>query len=367
MSDNIFDRLFELFQSPGPVNWRLGAEVRKSLAGDPEPIEPALAEEYQSLETAAALRLNELPGMIVAGAAPLHPVDRATWAAENEQSYRYLIEPLAGKFGGLDVDTAALGPMGAFLGQLGPAMLGMQAGSLVGFLSQTALGQFDVGMPALDHDRRYLIVPNVEAFAGSHRFDHQQVRMWAVANEIAHHTILETPGLRTHILSSVRTFFDTLEYDTSGLNDLMSDLQDPTQLQRALGEGGDMADMGSLFRTVFDEGALETVRALFAFIEGYGHHLTQLAVGELLPEMTRITAAATDRRAEAGEARQALQQLTGLNLDRSDATAAAGLCGEIEERYGPEMLSEMLQDHSKLPSLGELRDVVGWIARTQLD
>ncbi len=83
--------------------------------------------------------------------------------------------------------------------------------------------------------------------------------------------------------------------------------------------------------------------------------------------MTRITAAATDRRAEAGEPRQALQQLTGLNLDRSDATAAAGLCGEIEERYGPEMLSEMLQDHSKLPSLGELRDVGGWIARTQLD
>ena len=91
MSDNIFDRLFELFQSQGPVNWKLGAEVRKSLSGDPEPIDPTLAEEYQSLEMAASLRLGEVPGLMVPSAAPLHPVDRVTWSTENAQSYRYLI------------------------------------------------------------------------------------------------------------------------------------------------------------------------------------------------------------------------------------------------------------------------------------
>ena len=46
MSDNLFEQLFELFQTPGPINWRLAREVTKSLAGSPEPIEPLLAEEY---------------------------------------------------------------------------------------------------------------------------------------------------------------------------------------------------------------------------------------------------------------------------------------------------------------------------------
>ncbi len=38
--DSIFSRLFELFQSPGPVNWRLADEVRKSLVGAAEPVGP---------------------------------------------------------------------------------------------------------------------------------------------------------------------------------------------------------------------------------------------------------------------------------------------------------------------------------------
>ena len=37
MSDNLFDRLFELLNTPGPVNWRLGREITQSLAGAAEP------------------------------------------------------------------------------------------------------------------------------------------------------------------------------------------------------------------------------------------------------------------------------------------------------------------------------------------
>ena len=364
MSDNLFDRLFELFQSQGPVNWKLGAEIRKSLSGPAEPIDPTLAEEYQNLEMAASLRLNDVPGIAMPSAAPLHPVDRVTWSTENEQSYRYLIEPLSEKFAGIGGDASALGPIGAFMGQMGPAMLGMQAGSLVGFLSQTSLGQFDIGLPALDHDRRYLIVPNVEAFAGEHRFDHQQVRMWAVMSEIVHHAILDVSGLRTHVVATVSDFYDTLEYQTSGLDEIMTDLQDPSQLQRMLGEEDGLSN---LFGTTFDESALDAVRVLFAFIDGYGQHIAGKAVGEILPEARRIEAAAASRRADMGEAHQALQQLTGLSLNRSDSTTAASLCAEIEQRYGADKLGEILHDPTQMPTLAELDDVVGWIARTQLD
>ena len=34
MSDDLFSRLFELFNQPGPVNWKLAAEVARHLSGE---------------------------------------------------------------------------------------------------------------------------------------------------------------------------------------------------------------------------------------------------------------------------------------------------------------------------------------------
>ena len=34
-SDNLFDRLADLFRSSGPVNWRLAREIAESVAGEP--------------------------------------------------------------------------------------------------------------------------------------------------------------------------------------------------------------------------------------------------------------------------------------------------------------------------------------------
>ena len=93
MSDNLFDRLFELLQTPGPVNWRLGKEITGSLAGPAEPLEPKVAEEYQELTLAAQLRLADRLSLDVSTTHTIHPVDRQMWAERNEQSFRYLIEP----------------------------------------------------------------------------------------------------------------------------------------------------------------------------------------------------------------------------------------------------------------------------------
>ena len=196
MSDNLFDRLFELFQSPGPVNWKLAHEVIGSVAGSPDVIDPQLADEYQELALAAELHAAPTPGVTVATGGQLHPVDRVTWATENEQSFRFLMEPLGERLSSMGGDAGTMAPM---LQPLGPALLGLQVGTLVGLMSQTTLGQFDAGLPALDHDRRYLIVPNVEAFATSHGLDPQQVRLWAATREVVHHAVLATPWLRRRL------------------------------------------------------------------------------------------------------------------------------------------------------------------------
>jgi hypothetical protein len=59
MSEDLFSQLFELFNQPGPVNWRLAREVSDHLTGDPEPIDPWLADEYQQLTRLAQLQITQ--------------------------------------------------------------------------------------------------------------------------------------------------------------------------------------------------------------------------------------------------------------------------------------------------------------------
>lgn len=361
MSDNIFDRLFELFQSPGPVNWKLAAEVRKSLAGAAEPVDPHLAEEYAELALAAQLRLRDATSLELASRR-VQTVDRATWADHNEQSFRYAIEPLSEKLSGGIADPA--NPMAAMLAPMGPAVLGMQAGSMVGFLSHRVLGQFDTGLPALDHDDLYLVVPNLEAFAADHGLDQRQVRMWAAAHEVAHHAVLSVPWLRGHLVSLLADYYSDINFDPSKLTDALSRVEDPTQLEGMIGGAGGLA---ALLGAEHDAAKLAPVQALVATIGGYGDYLVQKSMAPLLPDLARLEEADARRRAEPDQSEQFLQQLAGLSLERHRASDAAAFFADIERRWGADAIARVWEEPGHLPHLGELTDPVGWAARVLLD
>jgi len=356
MEDNIFDRLFELLQSPGPVNWKLADEVIKSVAGTPEPIEPALAEEYSELALVAELMVSDVPGLSVPAATQLHPVDRSTWAKENSQSFRYLVEPLAMKLSG---------DMGASpLASLGPALLGMQAGSMVGFMSQRTLGQFDAGLPALDHADRYLIVPNVEGFAAEHGLDKKQVRLWSVSHEVIHHAILDRDWYRGSFLRAIESFFAGLEFDPTDMADMMGAMQNPAELESILqGPEG----VSGLLGLKYEPERLEPLQATVAITEGFADFVVAGRAGDVLPQLGQIATAADERRAEPNQGAELLQQLAGLDLQRHRAADAARLCSEIAQRWGDEALSRMWESAENLPTLDELTDPVGWAARILIE
>ncbi|MCP3974939.1 MAG: zinc-dependent metalloprotease [bacterium] len=355
MEDSIFDRLFELLQTPGPVNWKLAAEVIKSVAGSPEPIEPGVAEEYTELTLAAELLVADSPGLRVPSAAPLHPVDRTTWAKENTQSFRYLVEPLAMKLSG-DMGGSPLAAMG-------PALLGMQAGSMVGFMSQRALGQFDAGLPALDHDDRYLIVPNVEAFAVEHNLEAHQVRMWAVLREVVHHAILDRDWYRAAFLKAIESYFAGLEFNPTDMTEMMGAMQDPSQLEGMLAGPDGVAN---LLGMKSDPERLEQLQAMVAITEGYGDYVVARAAADTLPQIDRLAESAARRRAEAHEGTEFLQQIAGLDLQRYRSRDGTEFCVEIARRWGDEALDSLWQSDANLPTVAELTDPVGWAARVLL-
>jgi len=366
VSDNLFDRLFELLNTPGPVNWKLGREITQSLAGASEPIEPRVAEEYQELTLAAQLRLADRLSLDVSTTQPINPVDRQAWAEQNEQSFRYLIEPLADKFSGLQ---GAAGMANPLLAPMTPVILGVQAGTMIGFMSHRVLGQFDTGIPALDHDSLYLVVPNVEAFARDNNIEAHQIRMWAVLREVTNHAILNVEWVRGYFIKAITAFYDTVEFDPSGLTDMLAGLQDPTSLQDPSALEGLVDESGGLARllgSTHDATKLAPIQAFLAFIEGFGDYAVRTAASDLIPQLDDIEAAVSVRRSEPNEAEQFLQQLLGLRLDRHLAEDASEFCSEIERRWGTDTLHRLWEEPEKLPQLSELTDPVGWAARVLL-
>ena len=368
--DGIFEQLFKLLQSSGPVNWKLAREVTKSLAGSPTPIEPAVAEEYRELAHVADVRISAVADLPSPSVGELNPTDRATWAAENQQSFRILVEPLADKLSGMtDVGDMPgigdMGGMGAMLAPLGPAILGIQAGTMVGFMSHRALGQFDTGIPAMDHDRPYVIVPNLDDFAIDHGIDHRQIRLWGALHEVAFHRIMAIEWLRGRFVTLVEAFYDSVEIDTSDLIGKLGAMNDPEEMQRMLGEAE--GDPTGLISASSDPDRLADLQAFTAFIEGYGDRLVRIAGADLLPTIDRIEQAYNTRRTEPDQAEQFLQQFAGLRLERWRAKDAAVFCDDVVDRWGPETLAKVWDDPENLPRLHELTDPIGWAARVVLD
>ena len=366
--EGIFEQLFKLLQSSGPVNWKLAREVTKSLTGPATPVEPSVAEEYQELAHVADMRISAIADLPSHPSADLNPTDRATWAADNQQAFRVLVEPLADKLGGLtDAGGAVpdLAGMSQMLAPLGPALLGIQAGTMVGFMAHRALGQFDTGIPAMDHDRPYVIVPNLDDFAIDHGIDHRQVRLWAALHEVAFHRIMAIEWIRGRFVDLIQSFYASVEIDTSTLLGTLTSMNDPEEIQRMLSD--EDGDPSSLIKGTADPARLADVQAFTAFIEGYGDRLVHEAGADLLPSIDRIESAYALRRTEPNQAEQFLQQFAGLSLDRSLAAVATDFCDDVTERWGEDTLAKVWHEPSNMPTLDELRDPIGWAARVVLD
>lgn len=366
--DDLFAQLFRMFQSSGPVNWNLAKELTKNLAGERQPIEPNIAEEYRELGHVAELRIQATADLPAPSPGDLNPTDRTTWALENIQTFRILVEPLSDKlsggFAGLP-GAESLGQMGAMLQPLGPALLGMQAGTMVGFMSHRVLGQFDTGIPAVDHEQPYLVVPNVEAFAFEAEVDARQVRLWATLHEMVFQRLMEIEWLKGHFVSLVDAFYETVEFDVSDLVGQMGALDDPDRIRDLLGEDG--ASTPALLKGSADPVRLAAIQSCTAFIEGYGDFLVRKAGSDLLPDLERIESANARRRSEPDQAEQYLQQIAGLELQRHRAADAAEFCREVEQRWGEPALDRVWEQPDNLPTVDEFTDPVGWAARVMMD
>lgn len=358
MADDIFSQLLNLFNQPGPVNWKLAKEIAGQLSGDRQPVDPWLADEYIELGRLSQLQIDAATPLSAPDSLDVVPTDRREWVTQQLQAFDYLVEPLSSSYG----DIGGSDPMSQMLKPLGPALLGMQMGSTIGFMAHRTIGQFEIGLPTHQPGPRYVIVENVEAFIADNNLDDRQVRLWVSFRNGIHDAAFSGPWLRQHVVDLVEAHVATIEFDTSSLMESLQGLSDPSQFQELMAGSSGLTNMMSNGGSEAGDDA----RAAIGFVSGYADFVLDQVGANLLPALNAIRSAHSLKEAEPTAGEQLIHRMLGLELTGELHAAGATFCAEVERRWGIEALNSIWAESEHLPKGDELTDPVAWAARVLL-
>ncbi|HEX7096964.1 MAG TPA: zinc-dependent metalloprotease, partial [Acidimicrobiales bacterium] len=199
-----FGDLVRMLQSQGPISWDAARQLAIAIAteGTSEPnVDPAERIAFEQLGRVADLHVTTRTGLSTVAnghSAQITPVTRTVWAQRTLDAYRPLLEKLAGSLSvpppppSADDDPAAA-MFAPLMQMLGPMMLGMTAGSLVGHLAVRSLGMYDLPVPRPNTHEVLVVVPNIDAFGDEWSLPRDELRLWICLHELAHHAVLSVP------------------------------------------------------------------------------------------------------------------------------------------------------------------------------
>jgi putative hydrolase len=362
-----------LLSSTGPVNWELARQIGIASAswsgGDPAPTE----DDRRSFEE--AVRLAELKVQGFTGLEPPHdlarvePVRRGQWVQANIEGLKSVVEPAASKLAeavGRAQGEAPLADTAGFaqqmVTQLSPLLLGAQVGSVLGYLAQHVLGQYDIALPRSDSPALLFVVPNIAAFERDWSLPPTDFRTWVALHEVTHRFEFARPWALGRFRSLLEDFLSTVELDIKGLQTRLEslDVSDPQAMQDML-----QGDEG-LFGAVLDQEQrlkLGRIQAFMASAEGYGDHVTHAIGRELLSSYGRIEEAMRRYR-ETEQGDPVFERLLGIEMKREQYRLGRAFCDTVAELSDEATLARMWDSSESLPSLPELDEPRLWLART---
>jgi putative hydrolase len=376
----IFGELAKLFSNQGSVNLQIARQMALWLAteGQPEPnVDPLERMHYEELLRVAELHVTEASGLATThtgSVLTVRPIGRGEWATRALDAYGPLLEAGAaaietGQAQGAAGDQEETDPAGEMLGGItdvmGPLLIGLQAGSMVGHLAQRAFGQYDLPLPRPPSHELLLVPRTINEFAESWALPLEDVRMCLCLSEITHHAVLGQRHVRERMEALLRRYAGGFKLDLSALEDKLGEVdpRDPASFQTAL---GDPAQLLSSMQTPGQQQALGQITALVAVIEGYVDHIMDTVGRRLIGSSQALIEALRRRRVEKGEGERLAQGLLGIELGRPQYERGTAFVRGVLERSGDDGLSRIWRSERELPTPAEVDAPGLWLERIDL-
>ncbi len=344
MSDDLFSRLFELFNQPGPVNWKLAEEVARHLAGEQEAIDPWAAEEQRELVRLAEYRLEAEAPFAVPPASDVLVIDSQRWVELVLTGFEYLAEAIA--------ESSAGSQLGPGIPGIGPTIAGMQVGSLIGSLSQQVPAAFESGYPVEPPGPILVIGPGVDRVVAATGAAPRDIRLWVAAEEVAHRALFGVPWLTEHLARLVSAYSTHL-------------LPDPEKLMRMFGEDPERHRSrtrrpGRVSRTCW------RTKSRFPTVRRWRRSSRSPRATPMFSPNGRSAHSCPTWTHTARPMPETIS--LGLPVSNHERIGVgAAFCSDIERRFGREAVDDLWHGPERLPTAEELVDPVGWAARVLLD
>jgi coenzyme F420 biosynthesis associated uncharacterized protein len=341
------------------VDWQLAVKVAEGVAalqpsGDAAPYQ-ALVRPADEAEQLVSAYTGLTP---TAGALPVaEAVDRRAWVDANLRSMRGVLDPAAAKA------AARMGSLGPVVGGAAGAVLAVEAGAISGILAGRVLGQYE--FPVLDPQapaRLLFVAPNLGHAAATLDAEADQLLRWVALHEITHALQFGgVPWLREHLAGMVLELTAALDLDPTKLFDGLPGLDDLRGLVDAVREGG----LAAVVLGTERRGLMDRLQAFMAVLEGYAEHVMDAVGAEVIDDLPRLRAALERRRADRTGLLRLFEKLIGMDMKLRQYEQGKRFCDGVVARAGIAGLNRVWEVPERIPTLAELDDPAGWLARTE--
>ncbi|MDT5039942.1 MAG: hypothetical protein QOE51_927 [Actinoplanes sp.] len=339
------------------VDWDLAAATAGALSksGPAVSYEEAMrvVAELRELTDEAAGHVATFTGLTSQIAVPpVRVVDRKDWAAVNIEGLKQVIVPLVNRLSG---DRQP----GALADAIGSRVTGVQAGTVLAYLSGRVLGQYEVfsGEPG----QLLLNAPNIVEAERKINADSRDFRLWVCLHEVTHRTqFTAVPWMRGYFLGEVQAFTDAsangehiLERLRRGVAALSDALRDPDSRSSVL----------DLVQTPAQKSVLDRLTALMTLLEGHAEFVMDGVGPEVIPSVESIRARFNQRRESGNPLEKAIRRLLGIEVKMRQYAEGRKFVHGVVERVGMTGFNKIFSSPLTLPRLAELGDPDAWVAR----
>jgi len=285
--------------------------------------------------------------------APVQVVDRADWAAANIRGLRTVMSPL--------MERAMSGRQpGALIESVGSRITGVQAGTVLGYLSGRVLGQYEVfsGTPGT----LLLVAPNIVEVERKLGASPRDFRLWVCLHEVTHRTqFTAVPWLRDHFMSEIEAFVTAAQTDTEQLLDRLR--RGLASLADAVRDPNSRASVLDLVQTPAQRAVIDRLTALMTLLEGHADYVMDAVGPQVVPSVEDIRQAFNRRRAAANPLERVLRKLLGIDVKLRQYAEGSKFVTAAVERVGMAGFNRVFTSAETLPTLAEINDPDAWVRR----